>query len=182
MTLKTRRVRINLEHADGGPGSFAMVAAELTQYEVDGLLIVPSVVHAKTDFNGSVFLNLWPNSRGTTGSQYRIVALKNSAQLLSVVVTVPDGDVQTEVLLESIITSIPPSTVSDAQLAVLQAQALVDEAATWAQAAAQSAADAAGIGGYAVTTTDLSTGDLLMFDGSVFRNENKSTISDGGNF
>ena len=182
MTLKTRKVRIHLEHADGGPGSFATVAAELTQYEVDGLLIVPSVVHAKTDFSGTVLLNLWPNSRGTTGSQYRVVALKNSVQLLSVLVTVPDGDAQTEVLLESIITANPPATVSDAQLAVLQAQALVDLAATSAHAAAQSAAEAAGIGGYVVTTSDLSPGDLLVFDGSVFRNENKTAISDGGNF
>lgn len=182
MTLKTRKVRINLEHADGGPGSFASVSAELTHYEIDGLLVVPSLVHGKTDFNGSLVLNLWPNSRGTAGSQYGIVALKNSVQLLSVLVTVPDGDAQTEVLLESIITANPPATVSDAQLAVLQAQALVDQAATSAQAAAQSAAEAAGIGGYVVTVTNLSQGDLLLFDGSVFRNENKTAISDGGNF
>ena len=182
MTLKTRRVRINLEHADGGPGSFAMVAAELTQYEVDGLLIVPSVVHAKTDFNGTVLLNLWPNSRGATGSQYRIVALKNSTQLLSVVVTVPDGDAQTEVLLESIITSNPPAIVSDAQLAVLQAQTLVDQANTQANVAIDAADRATGVGGVACNFQSLVIGDTLMFDGAVFRNENKLTISDGGNF
>ena len=182
MTLKTRKVRINLLHADGGPGSFALISAQLSNYEIDGLLVVPTLVHGKTDYSGTALLNLWPNSRGTTGSQYGIVALKNNAQLLAVVVTVPDGDAQTEVVLESIITANPPATVSDAQVAVLQAQALVDVAATSAQAAAYSAAQAAGIGGYVVTATNLVQGDLLVFDGSVFRNENKTAISDGGNF
>ena len=68
------------------------------------------------------------------------------------VLTVPDGDADTEVALESIITANPPTAVSDAQLAVLQAQALVDQATTQARAAALSAAQAGGIGGYVVTT------------------------------
>jgi hypothetical protein len=182
MTLKTRKVRINLDQPDGGPGALASITAELSVTEVDGLLVVPTLVHGRTDASGTALLHLWPNSRGNAGSQYKIVAVRNSVQLLFVTVTVPDGDANVEVLLESIITANAPATVNDAQLAVLQAQALVDQAATSAQAAAQSAAEAAGIGGYVVTTTNLSQGDLLMFDGSVFRNENKTAISDGGNF
>ena len=97
-------------------------------------------------------------------------------------VTVPDGDAQTEVLLESIITSNPPAIVSDAQLAVLQAQTLVDQATTQANVAIDAAARATGVGGVACNFQSLVIGDTLMFDGAVFRNENKLTISDGGNF
>lgn len=40
----------------------------------------------------------------------------------------------------------------------------------------------AAIGGLPTEITDIQPGDLLIFSGSVWVNENKTTISDGGNF
>ena len=135
MTLKTRKIRINLDGPSGTAIDFAAISAELTDYETDGLLIVPTMVRGQTDATGTALLELWPNDRGTAGSQYRITATKSGALLLNVLATVPDGDSATEIPLHTIITAQAPATVSDAQLAVLQAQALVDEATTQADIA-----------------------------------------------
>ena len=135
MTLKTRKIRINATNPDGTPAASAALQAELTSYEVDGGVIVPTLVRGQTDSTGTALIELWPNDRGTAGSQYRVKATKSGALLLNVLCTVPDGVYATEVLLESIITAIAPATVDDAQLAVLQAQALVDEATTQADIA-----------------------------------------------
>ena len=40
----------------------------------------------------------------------------------------------------------------------------------------------ASIGGISTEITDIRPGDLLIFSGSAWVNENKETISDGGNF
>lgn len=39
-----------------------------------------------------------------------------------------------------------------------------------------------GIAGYAVNLSSLKSGDLIVFDGVAFVNENKTEISDGGSF
>ena len=140
MTLKTRKIRINVANPDGTAAASAALQAELTSYEVDGELIVPSLVRGQTDATGTALIELWPNDRGTAGSQYRIKATKSGALLLNVLATVPDGTYATEVLLETIITAQAPATVSDAQAAVLAAQALVDQGTTLKNAT-QAAAD-----------------------------------------
>jgi hypothetical protein len=39
-----------------------------------------------------------------------------------------------------------------------------------------------GLGGYPTQFNDIQPGDVLMFDGAGWTNENKTKISDGGNF
>lgn len=135
MTLKQRLVRANISNPDGSAAPYAAVQATLTTYEVDGMLIVPTVVRGQTDATGTCLLELWPNDRGVNGSQYNITATKSGALLLNVLATVPDGNSATEILLESIITPDPPPTVDAATQAVIAAQALVDEATTQADTA-----------------------------------------------
>lgn len=40
----------------------------------------------------------------------------------------------------------------------------------------------AGLGGIPAQIQSIQTGDVLMYDGTFWTNENKSKISDGGNF
>lgn len=159
MTLKTRPIRINLSSPDAQLSAGIGVSASLTVYEVDGGIVVPSMVYGSTDATGSALLHLWPNSRGVAGSQYRIVAQRAGALLLNVLITVPDGDAAVEIPVESIINQAPYPVVSAAQQAVTDAQARVDLATAQAVIAAAQALAASGSASSALANKNATDGN-----------------------
>lgn len=126
MTLKTVLVTGTLFNPDGSPATNARGSARLTRYETDGGVVVPSLVQIATDEAGEFAIELWPNERGSGGSQYRVEVAGGRQLLLNVLITVPD--VEGPVVIESIINGPPYPPVDAAQLAVMQAQAAALEA------------------------------------------------------
>lgn len=151
MTLKTVPVTGILYNPNGSVSVGTSVVATLTVMDTDGGVVVPTQVPATTDSTGSFTLNLWPNSRGVNGSQYRVRANVPGALpgvlLLNVLITVPDSDPATPVPISTITNRVGPAVLSDAVAAMLAAQAYAVQsqgAGASATAAAASASAAAG--------------------------------------
>jgi hypothetical protein len=130
MTLKTVPVTGVLYLADGTtPAASTLVTATLTtpdQDQTDPNVVVPSQVTATTDASGNFTLRLWPNTRGVNGSQYwvrsNIPGALPANWLLNVLITVPDGDANTNVPINTITNRTGPSVLSDSRAAMLAAQ------------------------------------------------------------
>lgn len=122
MTLKTRKIRVNLTAPNGSPEVGIGLSATLTVAEIDGGMVVPEAVYGSTDATGMALLNLWPNARGVAGSQYRVVAQRGGMLLLNCLITVPDGDASAEIPIESIVNQAPFPPIDAAQQALAAAQ------------------------------------------------------------
>jgi len=120
--LTTTTVKFRLSREDGNPLVGALVTAALTRPDTDVGMVVPSrKVQASTDITGVCTIGLWPNSRGTTGSQYKVSIETSTGYVDEYTITVPES--VGEVLVETIKSTPPYPTVSAAQLALEAAQA-----------------------------------------------------------
>lgn len=141
MALVTTFVSGYLYAPDGSPLANTPVTIRLTKQDRDMDIVVPEIVNATTNANGLLALPLWPNERGSAGSQYR-VTVKNfggagDRRVFDRLMTVPDTGTAA---LAEILDSDPPDTqsVSSALAAATRAEAAADAAATSASDALQS--------------------------------------------
>ena len=124
MAAISTAVTFRLFSPDGPPAAGASVAATLTRPDTDSGSIVPTkTVRGVADADGEVTLSLWPNSRGTTSSQYRVVVSVGVKEVDAYTITVPES-VGT-VYAEDIRSAAPYPPVSAAQSALEAAQAAV---------------------------------------------------------
>lgn len=136
MTLKTVPVTGTLYLAGGtNPAANTLVTATLTtpdQDLYDPNAIIPSQITATTDSSGNFTLNLWPNTRGANGSQYRLRSNIPGALpgnwLLNVLITAPDGPSGTPIPYNTITNRTGPSVLSDSKAAMLAAQSFSQQA------------------------------------------------------
>lgn len=132
MPLTTVTVSISTQQVLGTALPRGRVTFRLTGPDVDGALVVPTAVSVRLDANGEGSVQLWPNSRGTNGTQYTVVVQsENGAQLQSAVATVP----VTACNLHDIIGLSPPASVDTATAKAAAAAASASEAQTWMQLA-----------------------------------------------
>ena len=182
MSLPITQVKFRLFHPDGSVAAGLKVVAALTVADLDSGTVVPDAVsQAVTDALGECILPLWPNSRGTNGSQYAVTVTKGRATVDSYLMTVPES---VSVVMAELIRSQPPyPTVDAAQIALEGAQAAAAQAADASRltigtvstgtpaatitgpAGAQQlnlTLPAAGVGGGAVTSVAGRTGDVTL--------------------
>jgi hypothetical protein len=153
MSLTTRTVSIATHLVLGVPLPGGLVSFELTRPDVDAAgIVVPQPVDLVLDAQGAGALALWPNARGTQGSQYRVVIRSATGELqLSELATVPDVDCN----LAGILALVPPTSVDDAEAAAVRAQAA---------AAAAAAATASGfVAGVVGPTEPTPSGEYVWF-------------------
>lgn len=74
MALPTCAVTATLYGPTGQPLAGVRVTATLSTQEIDGGMVVPTSVSGMTNASGQCVLALWPNSRGSLGSTYTVVA------------------------------------------------------------------------------------------------------------
>jgi hypothetical protein len=144
MPAPTVAVTVDLSTIGGEAVEGVTVRARLDVNEVYEEIVISKPVEAVTDANGVAILDLFPNAPdptglGTQGSTYRITAAIPGGRALNVNARVPNNDCR----LETILVGDEVGPLSDAELAVLQAQASVSTAASSAAAAATSATAAA---------------------------------------
>jgi hypothetical protein len=163
MTLKTVPVTGVLYLADGTtPAASTLVTATLTtpdQDQTDPNVVVPSQVTATTDASGNFTLRLWPNTRGVNGSQYWVRSNIHGALpanwLLNVLITVPDGDANTNVPINTITNRTGPSVLSDSRAAMLAAQGFAVQAQQALASAIAVAADLPNLDALSAALTNL---------------------------
>jgi len=90
MTLTTCAVTCALHDQLGQPEVGAIVRAQLDRFEIDGGYVAPEITEGKTDAQGEVVLDLWPNARGSTESSYKITIIHTSGHRLQTTATVPE--------------------------------------------------------------------------------------------
>lgn len=183
MSLPLIPVKVVAVRANGTPVAGARVRAVLTVGETDNGVIVPSNIEGVTNGSGELTLNLWPNSRGINGSQYRVVVDLAGSLYFSGLISVPEvPDSAWPVLMDALINQppYPPMSVAQAAQAAAVAAAVEAEghaatlaaalpAITAAEAAALDAAasrDASFALGPKYTTEAL--GRAAVADGAVF--------------
>lgn len=140
MSTPTVPVTVTLAAQDGTPYEGVTVRARLSKNEVYEGIVISSQEEAVTDENGVAVLDLFPNAPsptglGTQGTTYRFTAAIPGGRALNVNARVPNEACR----LENILVGDEVGSLSDAELALLQAQSAVTTAATSASAAAQSA-------------------------------------------
>jgi len=111
------------------PVPHAIGKAVLTSYEVDGGVIVPSVVDITADENGHFAVELWPNGRGSGGSQYIVKLYNGLVTVFNARIFVPDVDVSVD--LSTIVISSPYPPVNQSLRVLLEnqeSQVLIDAA------------------------------------------------------
>lgn len=127
MSLASTTVKFRIFSPDGEPIEGARVHARLTRPDTDAGAVVPSkAISGMTDEAGECLLDLWPNSRGTTGSQYEVTITRYASKVDSYLITVAES--LSTVLVESIKSTPPYPTVSAAQQALEAAQQAVIDA------------------------------------------------------
>jgi hypothetical protein len=121
MNLTTVNVAIAVQLLVGAPLPGGSVRFELTKADINGALVLPKAVCVALPADGSATTaQLWPNTLGTQGSQTKVTVLDQAGvEQFSGLATVPNFNCN----LHDIITSIAPSTVTDAQAAVNLARA-----------------------------------------------------------
>lgn len=128
MSLVLIPVKVQALRANGTAVADATVRAVLTVTETDDGLVVPASIEGVTDGSGEVTLNLWPNSRGINGSQYR-VEIEAGTLYFSGLVTVPEAPSSAwPVALSTLINEPPYPSTSVAQAAQAKASAYMLEA------------------------------------------------------
>lgn len=140
MSLPTCQVTATIRDQNGAVATDATVIATLNQADRYQGLVVPRRVTAKTDANGQVTLPLFPNTLGSSGSQYSVTIKVGSRRVIDTTATVPntpDADLYTLLNLE------PPDSQTTAQIALAGAQQASANATSSASAAAISESNAA---------------------------------------
>lgn len=128
MSLVLIPVRVRATRADGTFVVGATVRAVLTVAETDDGLVVPGNITGVTDVNGEVTLNLWPNSRGVNGSQYR-VEVSGANLYFSGLVTIPEApSTAWPIALGTLINQPPYPSRTAAEVAQAKAQQFMLEA------------------------------------------------------
>lgn len=114
----------------GEPLPQGSIEFTMSQRDRDGTAtIIPHAVTAKVSGDGSIDVELWPNSRGFAGTKYtaRVRAKDGSGYVVTYqafTVVVPDAETA---ILADISDSEPPPSVDDARQQVLLARELRDE-------------------------------------------------------
>lgn len=91
MPLITYDITVTIEDSNGDPVEGATVVARLTKTDTDSaddIFVSKETYTELTDENGQAVFSLWPNTRGTTGSQYRFKAYGAEGQIFNVLATV----------------------------------------------------------------------------------------------
>lgn len=139
MTLTTRPVRLQLLARTGAVLPGARVRAQLTDYQVDGLDVVPLVWELEEEVAapGYYSATLWPNTRVDGGTQYLITADAGDLRMQAQLHTVPQG--LSTVAIKMMVNATPWP-------AVYEASAEVEKAQVFSNSAGQSASLALGAG------------------------------------
>lgn len=131
--LITTALRITVRSPDGTVPAGAYVTADLVNYAgfptigVDDGLVVPNKVTDKAGTDGTIIIDLWPNTRGSGDTQYRLTlgsASKKFATLLVVIPEVSDGIVLN---LEDVVVLPAPNPVDYSALLLARLAALEAE-------------------------------------------------------
>lgn len=130
LSLITIPVLFRYYQQSGSAHAGVCLEVSLTRVEIDnGVVLNIPLVTGTTDADGVCTLNLWPNSRGSAGSQYKVVALYHGSVIEECLITVPEADSGAwPVLATTIKNAAPYPPISDAQRAVIDAQELVTQA------------------------------------------------------
>jgi len=129
MALTTVTVSIDVEQCVGTPLPNARVDFELTGADFDGAIVVSQRASATCNASGIGSISLWPNARGSQGTQYKVTVFDQYGGFeFSGLATVPASNCD----LHAILTTPAPATVSDAQAAANSAQASAALSKLWA--------------------------------------------------
>ena len=161
MALTTCAVSFRVFTDDGLPDVGATVSAVLNQYEIYNGYVVPELVTGKTNSNGLVVLNLWPNQLGSTSSMYTIKITGSNGKKLRTTAVVPnvtyaniediaelpayEGKTEGQLILTSAVAAgaLAVSKAAEAQLSANAASSSQSSSAASANASALSAANSA---------------------------------------
>jgi hypothetical protein len=120
MALPTYKITVKVTDSNGNVVDGALIVVVLDRTEIDVVAgdtyVVPAKVTATTDNTGIAIIPLWPNTRGSTESQYRFIARNPSTgnTYFDIMGTVTEQDAN---LVD--IAQIPPYPgMSDGQAAV----------------------------------------------------------------
>lgn len=140
MPLNTTPVAGYLYDPSGAPLANTPVLIRLTRPEIEDNIVVPEVITANTDETGLLTVDLWPNTRGTAGSQYRLTVKQwgtaGERKVFDRLLTVPESI--DPVNLAELFDSDPPDTVStgaalraaaEAEATLATVQSLADQTA-----------------------------------------------------
>lgn len=163
VSLKTVPVLVRLTGPNAPFRRGVRVSATLSDYEVDGALVLPSVVSAVTNRSGEAVLRLWPNARGVAASSYHIEVFGVDGEvLLDVVAVVPDGDPDVTILVESIINRAPFPAIDASQQALQAVRAAAADAIELLESVGQNP------GALASISTDANNRTTRGSDGGLF--------------
>ena len=142
MDTTTVRVRVTSPSGEPVQGAYVRAALESVGVDLDGY-VDRGEVTANTDAQGLATLELWPNTEGNTGAEYRIVARgSDGRKLIDESVSVPQSAV--DVWLHDIV-KLPAPTAKpydEASIAVIQQDRILAQSAR--DAAQQSETNASG--------------------------------------
>jgi len=128
MPLVLIPVKVRATRANGSFVVGATVRAVLTVAETDDGMVVPDNIVGITNAAGEVTLNLWPNSRGVNGSQYRM-EVTGPSLYFSGLISLPEApSTAWPVELSTLINQPPYPSRSAAETAQLKAQEFMLEA------------------------------------------------------
>lgn len=141
MTLVIRTVRLQLLARSGAVLPGARVRAQLTDYQVDGTDVVPLTWEFAEDYAapGYYVAALWPNTRGSGGTQYLITADSGELRMQSQLHTIQDG--ASSVAIRMMVNPPPWPATYQAAHAVEAARVFSDASAQSASLALQANAD-----------------------------------------
>lgn len=168
MSITTYQLTVDLLRPDGSAIANAPVTAALTKPDISGVegQISKATLEADSDSSGAAVFNLWPNTKGTHGSQYRIRAIdpETGAKLVDATVTMPEKDCHLRDILMS--PAPTPKPYDEASIAAIlnartdagnhkaDAEVAANAAASSELQAADKAADAAKSAAAAVEAKD----------------------------
>jgi hypothetical protein len=143
MSLATVQVFIDAEQALGAGLPNGTVKVKLTRADIDGAVVVPTLLEAALAADGTVTVPRWPNARGTQGSQYDVWFFDSAGDRVGVKLqaTIP----ATNCNLHDVLNLTAPPALSDAEAAQIAAQGYAAAASNSASAAATSAATATAV-------------------------------------
>lgn len=122
MPLTTVTVSIEVAAITGGPVPYGRVTFELTAPDFDGAVVAPEMTRVTLGADGTGSVDLWPNARGTEGTQYRVVITDKRGDLqLSGFATVPATDCD----LHEVLSLPPPAAISTANLAASEGAEMI---------------------------------------------------------
>lgn len=131
--LITTPIRVTIKSPDGSVPLGAAVTADLVSLlgfptiGVDQGLVVPNRVSVAANSAGTAIINLWPNSRGTVDTQYRLTLVQGTKKYTTLLISVPEVSEGVVIDLEDVVvlpspTPIDYSAILVARLAALEAE------------------------------------------------------------